>query len=63
MLSNVDLEKACGLDEIPSRMLKEGAKILAKPISRIFKVRPIFKKGENTEPKYYRPVSLLSVMY
>ena len=50
MLSNVDLEKACGLDEIPCRMLKEGAEIIAKPISRIVKVRPIFKEGKNTEP-------------
>ena len=47
-------------------MLKDGAEILAEPISQIFnmslcskfpdgcktaKVRPIFKKGKNTEPK------------
>ena len=46
-------------------MLKDGAEILAEPISQIFnlslclkfpegcktaKVRPIFKKGKNTEP-------------
>ena len=35
ILSNVDLEKACGLDKIPCRMLKDGAEILAEPISQI----------------------------
>ena len=78
MLSNVDPEKACGLDEIPCRMLKDGAEILAEPISQTVnislgskfpegckaaKVRSIFKKGENTEPKNYRPFSLLPVVF
>ena len=71
MLSNVD---PCGLDdldEIPRKMLKEGAEILAEPISQIInmlfgsklpegsktaKVRPIYKNGKNAEPKHYRPV-------
>ena len=35
ILSNVDHEKACGLDEIPFRMLKDGAQILAETISQI----------------------------
>ena len=35
ILSNVDREKACGLDEIPFRMLKDGAEILAETISQI----------------------------
>ena len=77
ILSNVDPEKACGIDEIPCRMLKDGTEILVEPISQIVnmplgskfpggcktaKVRPIFKKGKNTEPKKYRSVSLLPVM-
>ena len=77
ILSNVDPEKACGIDEIPCRMLKDGTEILAEPISQIVnmslgskfpegcktaKVRPIFKKGKNTEPKKYRSVSILPVM-
>ena len=76
ILSNVDSEKACGLDEIPCRILKDGAEILGEPISQIVnmslgskfpegcktaKVKPIFKKGKSTEPKNYRPVSLLPV--
>ena len=65
------------LHEIPCRMLRDGAEASAEPISQIVnmslgskfpegcktvKVRPIFKKGKNTEPKKYRPVSLLFVM-
>ena len=58
-------------------MLKGGAEILAEPISQIVnmslvskfpercktaKVRPIFNKRKNTEPKNYRPVSPLPIM-
>ena len=58
-------------------MLKDSTEILAEPISQIVnmslgskfpegckttKVRPIFIKGRNTEPKNYRPVSLLLAM-
>ena len=38
ILSNADPEKACGLDEIPCRMLKDGAKILAESVTQIFNV-------------------------
>ena len=77
VLSNFDPEKAYVLDKIPCRVLKDSAEILAEPISQIFnmslgpkfpegsrtvKVKPIFKKGKNKEPKNYRPVSLLPVM-
>ena len=77
ILNNVDPETACGLGEIPCRMLKDGAEILAEPISqnvnislgskfpkgcKTAKVRPIFKKGKNAELKSYRPVSFLPVM-
>ena len=32
--SNVDPKKACGLDEKPCRMLKDGTETLAEPISQ-----------------------------
>ena len=32
ILNNADPGKACGTDEIPSRMLKDGAEILAEPL-------------------------------
>ena len=35
ILNNVDPEKACGLNEILWRMLKNGAEILAELISQI----------------------------
>ena len=77
ILNNVDPEKLCRIVKIPCRMLKDGAEILVEHILQIVnmslgsrfpkgcntaKVRPIFKKGKNTEPKHYRPVSLLPAM-
>ena len=34
ILRNIDPEKACSLDEIPCRMLKDSAEILAELISQ-----------------------------
>ena len=77
ILSNIGPEKDYGLDETPCRMLQDGAEILAEPISQTVNmssgskvsegckaanVKPLFTKGKNTEPKNYRPVSLLPVM-
>ena len=61
VLKNVEVRKAAGLDQISGKFLKDGVRILAKPISelcnlsmalgsfadvcKIAKVKLLFKKG------------------
>ena len=62
LLKNIDISKAVGVDNLPGRFLKDGAVILAKPVTeicnlsiklkifpdpcKIAKLKPIFKKGQ-----------------
>ena len=78
LLKNTDISKAAGIDNLPGRFLKDGAVILAKPVteickfsikSRIFpdpcklvKLKPIIKKGSRMDPSNYRPISLLPLI-
>ena len=71
-------DKAVGIDNLSGNFLKDGASILAKPISKICnlsikyslfptdcqiaKLKPLFKKGSTTHPKNYRPISLLPLI-
>ena len=62
LLKNIDISKAAGVDNLPERFLKDGAVILAKPVTKIrnlsiksklfpdpcklAKLKPIFKGQE-----------------
>ena len=77
-MENIGISKASGIDKLPGRFLKDGAKILSKPIretcdlsisDRIFpnackvaKLKPIFKKVKKVDPSNYRSISLLSLI-
>ena len=77
-LQNLDENKAAGLDNLSGKFLKHGATVLAKPTSqicnlsikywifpsdcKIAKLKPLFKKGSKTDPKNYRPISLLPLV-
>ena len=77
-LHDLDENKAVDLDNLPGKFLKDGAIVLAKPISpicnlsikysifpsdcKIAKLKPLFKKGSKTDPQNYRLISLLPLV-
>ena len=77
-LQDLDQNKAVGLDNLSGKFLKDGATVLAKPISQICNVsikysiflsackiailKSLFKKGSKTAPKNYRPIPLLPLV-
>ena len=77
-MQDIKSSKAAGIDKLSGRFLKDGADILAKPVSalcnlsisrgvfpsacKVAKLKPIFKKGKKTDPSNYRPISLLPVI-
>ena len=77
IIYNFPNNKAPGIDNINSKLLKEVSDIIVDPLAYIFnlsftkgivpdllkiaKVIPIYKKGERNLPSNYRPISLLSI--
>ena len=77
LLQHLDVRKSMGPDGIHTRVLRELAEELVKPLSivyqqswlsgevpidwRLANVTPIYKKGRRVDPGNYRPVCLTSV--
>ena len=78
ILRGTNVCKAAGIDDLSGRFLKDGSRVLSKPISelcnlsiklgsfpdacKIAKLKPLFKKGSKTNPSNYRPISLLPLI-
>ena len=78
ILKGLNPSKAAGIDNLSGKFLKDGAHVLARPISqlcnlsiklnsfprscKIAKVKPLFKKGSKTDPQNYCPISLLPLL-
>ena len=78
ILKSFDESKAPGIDDLSGIFLKAGDSLLATPVTqlcnlsissgrfpdtcKIAKLKPLFKKGSKTDPRNYRPISLLALM-
>ena len=77
-LKDMNIDKAAVIDNLSGKFLKDGANILAKPISKmcnlsikysvfptgcqVAKLKPLYQKGSITLFRNYRPVSLLPLI-
>ena len=78
LLEKLDTKKSTGLDNLPSRMLKIAAGVLAPSLAFLFnqsissgivptewklaRVTPIFRKGKRQDVNNYRPISIIPAL-
>ena len=78
ILCKIPANKATGLDEIPSEILKIATPFIVKHLTHIInwslyqgivplewksaRITPVFKGGNTTDPANYRPISVLPVL-
>ena len=76
-LTKIDEKKSVGLDNIPSKLLKIAADVVAPSLTAIFtasintgifphewkesRVSPVYKSGARNDPSNYRPISVIPV--
>ena len=74
-LKKLKAKKAVGLDQLPARLLKNSAEIIAKPLTTLINAsliygyvpsewkwareNPLFKNGKSNDMDNYRPISVL----
>ena len=77
-LSALPERKATGTDDLPAKLLKLGATSIVEPVTYLVnlslatgmfpntwknaKICPVFKGGDATNPRNYRPISILPVI-
>ena len=78
ILLTLDTSKAAGIGQIPAKFLRYGPEVMALPLRnkinfsiklstfpeerRTAKLKPVFKISARTDPKNYRPISLLPLI-
>ena len=78
LLKSCNFNKATRIDNIYGRLLKDEVHVLGIPIiqicnlfmklshfpkeCKVAKLKPLYEKGTKTDPKHFRPISLLPVV-